>query len=873
MADKKEKKPFASKKIEEKKEEKEEKQGKTVDLSDSGKGGNEVLDDAPGESGGGILPREIGVEMEKSYLEYAMSVIVARALPDVRDGLKPVHRRIIFAAHGKGWRSSHAFVKSAKIVGEVIGNFHPHGDTAIYESMVRLAQDWSLRYPLVDGQGNFGSVDGDSAAAMRYTEARLTKLTDELLRDIEKDTVDWRDTFDASRKEPTVLPTKVPNLLINGVTGIAVGMATNIPPHNLGEVLDGCLHVLDNPECEVKDLFEFVKGPDFPTASEIHGIRGVHEAYLTGRGKVVQRAVAEIIELKGGRHDIIVTEIPYMVNKATLVEKVADLVISKRVEGIRNIRDESSREGMRVVIELKRDAYPQKILNQLFKFTDLQKAFHCNMIALVDDGLQPKLLNLKEMIEHFIEHRKVVTVRRVKWELAQAEARAHILEGLKIALDNIDAVIETIKKSKTKEEAGENLMKKFKLSKLQAGAILEIRLSTLAAMETQKILDELAEKMKLVIELKAILADPEKVKEIVREEFEEIKDKFGDKRRTKIFQGELGEMTAEDTIANEPMIVTISQENYIKRMPPTTFRAQGRGGKGIKGAATKDEDQIVKVIVTNTHDWVYFFTDRGRVFRQRVFDIPQASRIAKGTAIVNLLNLAPDEKVTATFRREKNLGDKGFFFMATENGVVKKTAVSNFVNIRQSGLIALKIREGDRLGWVRWTSGDDNIFLVSRKGQSVRFKEGDVRSMGRTAAGVRGIRLKGDDKVVECAALKAEEVESAFLLTISENGYGKCTVVRDYRVQNRGGSGIKTANVTEKTGEIVGARILVNKEGDLLMISAKGTVIRSEVTCVPDLGRSTQGVRMMRLNKGDKVASMTVVEGAEEEPKEEGKGV
>ncbi|MCX6807312.1 MAG: DNA gyrase subunit A [Patescibacteria group bacterium] len=826
---------------------------------------NSKNNDVPDISASGILPREISNEMEKSYLDYAMSVIVARALPDVRDGLKPVHRRIVYAMKDLGLSKSAKFRKSALVVGEVLGKYHPHGDKAVYDSMVRLAQNWSLRYTLVDGQGNFGSVDGDGPAAMRYTEARLERIADELVADIDKNTVEWTDNYDATKKEPRVLPTKIPQLLINGVTGIAVGMATNIPPHNLGEVIDGCINVLDNPDCEIDELMRFIKGQDFPTGAEIHGISGIRDAYTTGRGRVLQRAVTQMEEVKGGRFDIIVTEIPYMVNKSVLVEKIAELTINKEIDGIKNIRDESNREGMRVVIELKKDAYPQKILNQLYKHTDLQKAFHCNMIALIDNGLQPKLLNLKELIEYFLLHRKDVTIKRIQWELDQAKARVHILEGLKIALDHIDEVIETIKASKTKEDAATNLIKKFNLTEIQAQAILEIRLQTLAAMETQKITDELAEKLKFIAECQATLADEKKIVSVVRNELAEIKTKYNDERRTKIFANELGEMCAEDTIVNEPVIVTISRENYIKRMPPTTFKVQGRGGKGIKGAGTKDEDLIVKVIVTNTHDWIYFFTDRGRVFRQKVYDLPIASRIAKGTAIVNLLNLAPEEKVTAIFCRDKTADSKGYFFMATEHGVVKKTALADFANIRQNGLIALKIKEGDRLGWVRWTSGNDEIFLISQNGQSIRFPEVNVRFMGRTAAGVHGIRLKGNDKVIECAALSQESINQAFLLTISSLGYGKCTTVADYRIQGRGGSGIKTANVTEKTGLIVGARILTDKAGDLLMISAHGICIRTTISSVPDLGRSTQGVRMMRMNKEDAVASMTVLDDAEVE--------
>jgi DNA gyrase subunit A len=811
-----------------------------------------------------IAPREITAEMEKSYLEYAMSVIVSRALPDARDGMKPVHRRIVFAMKDCGWRAGHAFVKSAKVVGEVIGNFHPHGDSAVYDSMVRLAQPWSLRYRLVQGQGNFGSLDGDSPAAMRYTEARLEKISDELVGDIEKETVDWQDNYDATRKEPKVLPVSFPQLLANGVTGIAVGMATNIPPHNLEELIDGCLLLLEKEkEATEEELFEIVKGPDFPAPANapIHGRGGILEAYRTGRGKIVQRAEAEVDE-----NQIVIKSLPYAVNKAVVVEKIAALYGEKKLEGIRDLRDESSREeAVRIVIELKKEAVAQQLLNKLFQLTDLQKAFHCNFIALTEEGKQPRLLSLRELLEEFLAHRREVVTRRTKFELAQAEARAHILEGLKIALENIDAVIETIKKSKTKEDAGKNLREKFELTEKQATAILEIRLQTLAAMETQKILEELAEKLAFIEECRALLADEKKMTERIAAELKEVREKFGDARQTKLLTSEAESFSDEDLVPNEPTLFLLSKEGYAKRLAPETFRAQGRGGRGIRGAGTKEEDAIAHLLFAETHDFLLFFTSRGRVFRKRVFEIPLASRQAKGAFISNFLSLSPEEKVTAVFRRGKEEKEGGQFFFATEKGVIKRVEAAAFANIRQNGLIAIKLRENDSLGWVRWTSGEDEIFLVTQKGQSIRFPEGEVRSMGRVASGVRGIRLKGDDRVVEMAALRPEEVESAVLLTISELGLGKASPVGDYRRQGRGGSGILTARLSPKTGALAGARVVASKEGDLLLVSEKGTVIRTPVAKIPDLGRSTQGVRVMRLESGDRVAGVTLLAEPEEE--------
>ncbi len=806
------------------------------------------------------IKKEISNEMEQSYLDYAMSVIVSRALPDVRDGLKPVHRRILFAMHELGLTSGSSFRKSALIVGEVLGKYHPHGDSSVYEALVRMAQDFSMRYPLVRGQGNFGSIDGDSAAAMRYTESKMEKITEEMLADLEKDTVEWQPNYDARLLEPRVLPTKIPQLLLNGSTGIAVGMATSIPPHNLSEVLDAVIHLADNPEATIEDLMQFIKGPDFPTGGTIYDINAIKTAYTTGRGGMVMRAVAEIEERKGGKFAIIISEIPYQVNKKTLVEKIADLVREKKIIGISDLRDESNREGIRVVIELKKDSYPKKILNQLYKLTPMQTSFNMNMIALVDT-IQPRLLDLKLVLEEFIKHRKEVIIRRTQFDLKVAQDRVHILEGLKIALDNIDAVIATIRKSETKEEAHEQLMKKFKLSDRQSKAILEMRLQTLAGLERKKIEDEYKELLALIEELEAILKDIKKVIKIIKKELADIKEKYGSERKTKIIAEAVGQISQKDTIPNEAMIVVLTQENYIKRMPPSTFRAQNRGGKGIIGATTKEEDEIKIVRSSMTHDEIMLFTNTGRVFKIPVYEIPVASRTARGQAIVNLLQLKDNEFITAMFTAgaTQDTSMKGeFLFMATKKGHVKKTALKDFFNVRKTGMIAIKLRDGDSLEWVRESQKGQEAVIVTRNGKSIRFNESDVRPMGRSSMGVRGISLKDNDRVVEMDVI--QNPLTAELLVVMENGLGKSTTMEDYRLQKRGGSGVKTANVTERTGHIIGARVInEDTNEDLLLISKAGQVIRLNLRQIPSKGRATQGVYLMRMDEKDKVASMSTL--------------
>ena len=802
-----------------------------------------------------VKPRNITKEMSESYLDYAMSVIVSRALPDVRDGLKPVHRRILYAMNSMGLRSGASFRKSAAVVGEVLGKYHPHGDTAVYDSMVRLAQDFSLRYPLVRGQGNFGSIDGDSAAAMRYTEAKLEKISDEALADIDKETVNWKENYDGKFKEPSVLPSRIPQLLLNGTTGIAVGMATSIPPHNLGELVDGIINLIDNPEMTIEDLMEFIKAPDLPTAGKIYDPEAIKEAYKTGRGGMTMRARAEIEERKSGKYAIIVTEIPYMVNKASLVEKIADLVRDKKIIGISDIRDESSKDGIRIVVELKRESFPKKILNQLYKFTLMQTNFNMNMIALVD-GIQPRLLNLKQVLEFFIEHRKEVVTRRTQYELNVAQARAHILEGLKIAIDNIDKVIATIRKSKDKEIAHAALIKSFKLSDKQATAILEMRLQTLAGMERKKIEDEFKEKMLLITELEGILKSQKRIMGIIVDELAEIKEKYGDERRTEIVPHGLGKFSIRDTIPNEPMIVMMSKEGYIKRVPPSTFRAQHRGGKGIVGVTTKEEDEIAMIKHAKNHDNALFFTNKGRVFQIPVYEIPKTSRQAKGQPVINLIQLGEDEVVTALLIAKDSFKEE-YLVMTTKKGTIKKTKADAFANVRKSGLIAIKIRDGDSLEWVREVSKGSEIMIVTRKGKCIRFDEDGVRNMGRASMGVRGIRLKEDDYVVEMDVVKSDK---ARLFVLMENGLGKTSLTSNYRLQNRGGSGVKAANLTLKTGEIAGAAVLEEAfDGDAILISKKGVTIRMGLKSIPTLGRATQGVKLMKLKGKDKVSTLSII--------------
>jgi DNA gyrase subunit A len=811
-----------------------------------------------------VEPQPLVKEIRQSYLDYAMSVIVARALPDARDGLKPVHRRILYAMWNIGLKAGAKFRKSATVVGEVLGKYHPHGDTAVYDSLVRMAQDFSLRYPLVRGQGNFGSLDGDSAAAMRYTEAKLSAISEELLFDIERNTVDFSPNFDGSQMEPRVLPAKLPNLLLNGTMGIAVGMATNIPPHNLRELASAIVYLADNPEATVEDLMQFVKGPDFPTGGLIYNQKDILAAYATGKGGIVMRGAAEIVENKNGQFQIVISEIPYQINKAALVEKIAELVKDKKIEGIKDLRDESDKDGVRIAVDLKKDAYPKKILNSLFKLTQLQETFHVNMLALVD-GLQPKVLTLKMVLEEYIKHRFAVVKRRTKFDLDKARERAHILEGLMIALNNIDAVIKTIKASKDKEAAKVNLMKKFKLTERQSLAILDMRLATLANLERQKIADELKEKRALIKELEAILKSVVKIKEIIKKEIKELAEKYGDERKTKVLAHGVKEFSVEDLVPNEEAVVMMTRDGYIKRLAPDTFKVQGRGGKGVIGLTTKEEDTVDFMFTTLTHNDILFFTTKGRVFQLKAYEIPQAARTAKGTPIINFLQLAGSEKITSILPLDK-LAKSKFLFFATEKGLVKKVEISAFANVRRSGLIAIKIKDDDKLIWTKPTNGDDQIELITALGQAIRFKETDVRAMGRNAAGVRGIRLKKqDDAVVGMGVVKndKEKMKKYQLLAIAENGFGKRTALGLYKVQGRGGSGVKTAKVTSKTGKLINA-FVVNAESmvvkDLIIISEKGQVIRLPFKSVNQLGRDTQGVRLMRFKEeSDKVACVTWV--------------
>lgn len=805
--------------------------------------------------------RSVEDVMEDSFLRYSMSVIIDRALPDVRDGLKPVHRRILYAMGEQGLRPGGKFTKSAKIAGDVMGKYHPHGDTAIYDAMVRLAQNWNMRYVLVDGQGNFGSMDGDPAAAMRYTEARLGRIGDILLADLDKDTVDFRPNYDGSENEPSVLPAKLPNLLLNGQIGIAVGMATSIPTHNLGEVVDATVELINNPGSTLEDLMKYVKGPDFPTGAIVYGGAPMIQAYRTGRGSVTMRAVAEIIETKRGRHQIIVSEVPYAVNKASLIEKIAELVKDKKVTSIADLRDESARGNVRIVIDLKKDAYPKKVLNQLYKLTPLQSNFHYNMLALVD-GVQPRVLGLKDMLSEFVKHRQVVVRRRTEFELRKAKARAHILEGLKIALDHIDEVIATIRASKTTDIAEKALREKFGLTEIQAKAILAMQLRRLTGLEREAIEEELRVLLKLIGELEAILADENEILRIIKEELLEMKDKYGDERKSKIINHELGKFSDEELIPEEESVILLTTENYIKRTLLTDYRRQNRGGKGKRGMTTKDQDIIDQLIPASTHDWLLFFTNRGRVFRLKAYEVPAASLQAKGVAAVNLLQLQPEEKITSIIKLEQNSSSDNYLFMATVKGTVKKTALSDFANIRTNGLNAINLDEGDELRWVQKTNGQSDIIISTSAGQAVRFNEKDVRGMGRAARGVRGVRLRPNDSVV---GMDIATSSSQRLLVVSANGYGKSTKVANFEVKKRGGIGVKAAVVTSKTGPIVSVQTLPEEVTDALMISSNGQTIRISVKEIPTLGRTTQGVRIMKLTDGDSVASVGLMQEHKEE--------
>ena len=805
------------------------------------------------EIGQRIERRDIVLEMRESYIDYAMSVIVARALPDVRDGLKPVHRRILFAMHEMGLNYGAKFRKSAAIVGDVLGKYHPHGDAAVYDSLARMAQDFSLRYPLIHGQGNWGSIDGDSPAAMRYTEAKMSKIAGEMLADIEKETVDWTPNYDSTKQEPKVLPANVPQLLLNGTFGIAVGMASNIPPHNLNEVLDATIHLIDNPEIGMEALLKFIKGPDFPTGGLIYNAKDIHSAYASGRGGIITRGETEIIEDEKGRTQIIISSIPYAVNKADLITKMAELVTEKKIEGIKDIRDESNKEGMRIAIDLKSDSQPQKILNGLYKHTDLEKVFHFNMVALVD-GIQPQTLSLKSILEYFIEHRRIVVLRRTRFDLRKAEERAHILEGLKKALDHIDAVIKTIKTSPDKEIAHERLMKEFELSDRQATAILEMKLQTLAGLERQKIEDELKEKQKLIRDLKALLKDPQKISEAIKRELEEIKNKYGDKRKTKIISSAVSSISMEDIIPETNTIMALTQDGYVKRLDPNVYKTQKRGGKGIIGLTTKEEDIVQSFLTAGTHDDVLFFTNRGKVYQIKMYEIPEGTRVSKGKSILNFISLGTDEKVTSVLAVPKK-SENQFVVMITKNGVIKKVEAETFKDVRKSGIIAINLQKDDFLLWVNLVSSGDHIIFTTANGQALRFKESDVRVMGRTAAGVAGIRLKKGDELIDVNVIQAKEKE-AQLFVISEKGIGKRTNVKYYRLQRRHGSGIKTAKITNKTGKLVAAKIVYPEFEGVVAISKKGQVIKILLEQIPNLSRQTQGVRIMKLDQEDSVASV-----------------
>lgn len=798
-----------------------------------------------------VVPVTLEGEMKSSYIDYAMSVIVARALPDVRDGLKPVHRRVLYGMHELGLAYNRPFKKSARIVGEVLGKYHPHGDTAVYDSMVRMVQDFSLRYPLVNGQGNFGSVDGDSPAAMRYTEARLARIAEEMLRDLDKNTVDFGANFDESLQEPLVLPSYLPNLLVNGASGIAVGMATNIPPHNLSEVIDGLVALIENPKLKSEDLMKYVKAPDFPTGGIIYGYEGVRDAFLTGRGRVVIRAKANVETLKNDRENIVITEIPYQVNKAALIEKIADLVREGKINDISNIRDESDRDGLRIVIELKRDAQPAVVLNQLFKHTQMQVTFGVIMLALVN-GV-PKVLTLQETMSHFLDHRMDVLIRRTKFELDAAEKRAHILEGFIIALDNIDAVIDTIKKSKDVETAKHNLMRKFKLSEIQAKAILDMRLQRLTGLERKKIEDEYKETIKLIERLRGVLESEKKRKQIIKEELLTIKERYGDERRTEIIR-DYKEFSLEDIIAEEDVVVTISHAGFIKRFPVSGYRKQGRGGKGVTGAGTKEDDFIEHMFVASTHQYILFFTDRGRCYWLKVHEIPEGGRTAKGRSVVNLLEKDKEENITA-FVAVKEFRDDQYLVMVTEKGTVKKTVLSAYGNVRRGGINAINLISGDKLIEVKMTDGNSDLVIGTRNGFAIRFNEKNVRDMGRTATGVRGIRLGKGDRVVGLLVIKRQGVS---VLVVTERGYGKRSDINDYRITNRGGKGVITVKTTDKVGKMISMMEVTDKD-ELVIISTKGMVIRQSVKDIRVMGRNTQGVRVIRLNDGDSIADIARV--------------
>ena len=819
----------------------------------------EVLNEEPEVRG--IEKSTVEHVMEDSFLKYSMSVIIDRALPDVRDGLKPVNRRILYAMNKNGWRAPHATVKSAKIVGEVMGNYHPHGDSSIYDAMVNLAQPWKMRYTLVEGQGNFGSMDGDEPAASRYTEARMDKIGGELLSDIDKETVDFRDNFDGTEKEPVVLPSAVPNILLNGQMGIAVGMATNIPPHNLGEVVDATVAQIDNPEITLDELLTHIKGPDFPTGAEVYGGAPMRQAYETGRGSVTIRAVASIEERKNGRYSIIITEVPYGMSKEGFVDKVRELVLAKKITHIADARDESARGKVRVVVELKKDAYPKKILNQLYKLTGLQTSFHYNVLALVN-GIQPKVMGLKEILAEFIKHRQGVIRRRTEFELRKAKERAHILEGLKIALDHIDEVIKTIRESY--DDADKRLMERFGLSEIQAASILAMQLRRLQGLERDKIEEELKQLHELIKKLEAILADENEILRVVKEELLAMKEKYGDERRSKIINHELGKFSDEELIPEEESVILLTSENYIKRTLVSDYRRQNRGGKGKRGMTTKEEDVIDQVVQASSHDYLLFFTNMGRIFRLKAYEVPAASLSAKGVAAVNLLQLQPEEKITAIIKHEKNANEDGYLFMATKKGTVKKTPVKDYANVRTNGLIAIKLDEGDELRWIKRTTGENDVIISTSAGQAIRFNEKDTRPMGRSARGVRGVRLRPNDSVVGMDIVTGDDQT---LLVVSEKGFGKRTKVSNFPSHKRGGVGIKAAVVTAKTGPIISVQTIDPEITEALLVSQNGQTIRLGLSDIKLLGRTTQGVTIMRLSDGDAVSSIGLMA---DRPQDEG---
>lgn len=818
---------------------------------------------------GKLLKTEITTEMKKAYLDYAMSVIVSRALPDVRDGLKPVHRRILYAMDELHLGHSAKYSKSAKIVGEVMGKYHPHGDTAIYDALVRLAQDFSMRYPLIDGQGNFGSMDGDPPAAMRYTEAKMAGITTEMLLDIDKETVDFNDNFDATLKEPNFLPARLPNLLLMGSEGIAVGMATKIPPHNLGEVIDATNYMIEKSkisdteegvsiesDATVDELMQFIKGPDFPTAGAIYDHEEIRNMYTTGKGRVVIRGKAEIEEIGQGKSAIIISELPYQVNKASFVARIADLVKEKKIEGISDLRDESDRHGIRIVVELKRDSSPKRILNSLYKFTPLQSTFSSNIVALVDTT--PQTLNLITILEEYIKHRYLVIKKRSEFELRQAKARLHILEGLKIAVDNLDAVIKTIRESKTQEDAKNNLMKKFKLTEIQSTAILDLQLRRLAALERQKIEDEYKMVKETIAYLEDLLAHPKKILKVIKDESDYLKEKYADARRTKVYKGKVGEFSEEDLIPNEPTVITLTTTGYIKRQSLTSFRTQQRGGKGVKGMTTKDEDGIMRIRYCETHDNILFFTNKGKVYQTKAYEIDESSRTSKGTAVINLINIESGEKVESFITYNKKDEFK-YVFLTTRNGTVKKTSKNDFENIRRSGIVAIKLDKGDELVWSNPSTGNDDILIYTRIGKSIRFQEKSVRPLGRATRGVRGIKLTKDDRVVGMDVVK--KGSEPMLLTILENGYGKKTLIKEFKTQSRGGQGVKIAEVTNKTGMVASSQVIPPNAKEVIITSHKGQVVKLGIEDVPKLTRATQGVILMRFSKeGDGVAAITCVE-------------